>query len=180
MRQFIRKLRILVWIGLMILALYLVAISDLSAQGWMAVAFLVLVLIWGVQLVKRRPLSPLAQLDRMSPQEFEIAIGKLLEVLGWEVLKTGGGDQQIDIIARKHGNLTGIEVKHRLPDNSVSKGHITRAEGDRRQAGCALAIVITNGYFTNPAIGAARALGITLWNREALSSMIEEANITWE
>lgn len=113
-------------------------------------------------------------LDEMEGLDFEYYCAELLEYHGFvdvEVTK-GSGDYGIDILAEKDGVTYAIQCKrYQAPVGvkAVQEAYAGRDYYDR-MVGC----VLTNQYFTQPAVEAAKKLKILLWDRGYLESMMEE------
>ena len=114
------------------------------------------------------------QLDELEGLEFEYYCADLLEYHGFvdvEVTK-GSGDYGIDILAEKDGVTYAIQCK-RYHDpvgvKAVQEAYAGRDYYDR-MVGC----VMTNQYFTQPAVEAAKKLKILLWDRGYIETMMEE------
>lgn len=114
------------------------------------------------------------QLDEMEGYDFEYFCADLLQQHGFievEVTKTSG-DYGIDILAEKEGVTYAIQCK-RYHD-PVGVKAIQEAYAGRDFYDCMVGAVMTNQYFTQPAVDAARKLKILLWDREYIESMMEE------
>ena len=88
-----------------------------------------------------------------------------------EVTKSSG-DYGIDILAEKEGVTYAIQCKRYngpVGVKAVQEAYAGRDFYDR-MVGC----VLTNQYFTQPAVDAAQKLKILLWDRDYLEEMIEE------
>ena len=88
-----------------------------------------------------------------------------------EVTKSSG-DQGVDIIAYKHRKKYGIQCKYYtypVGNKAVQEAYAGKEYYDRM-----VGAVLTNQYFTKPAVEAAKKLKILLWDRGYLDSMIEE------
>lgn len=114
------------------------------------------------------------RLDEMEGLDFEYYCADLLESRGFidvEVTK-GSGDYGVDILAEKEGITYAIQCK-RYQDpvgvKAVQEAYAGRDYYDR-MVGC----VLTNQYFTQPAVEAAKKLKILLWDRGYLETMMEE------
>lgn len=113
-------------------------------------------------------------LDEMEGLDFEYYCADLLEQRGFidvEVTK-GSGDYGIDILAEKDGITYAIQCKrYQAPVGvkAVQEAYAGRDYYDR-MVGC----VLTNQYFTQPAVEAAKKLKILLWDRGYLETMMEE------
>ena len=95
------------------------------------------------------------KIDKMNGHEFEYFCADILKknhFIDVEVTQ-GSGDHGIDILAEKDGiTYTGKSLYHKD-----------------------IAVVLTNRYFTAQAQEEAKALGVKLWDRDKLNSMIESS-----
>lgn len=114
------------------------------------------------------------RMDEMEGLDFEYYCADLLEQRGFidvEVTK-GSGDYGVDILAEKEGVTYAIQCKrYQAPVGvkAVQEAYAGRDYYDR-MVGC----VLTNQYFTQPAVEAAKKLKILLWDRGYLETMMEE------
>lgn len=113
-------------------------------------------------------------LDEIEGHEFEQYCANLLKKRGFiDVSVTkGSGDYGIDILAEKDGVTYAIQCKaYATPVGvkAVQEAYAGREFYDRM-----VGAVLTNQYFTKPAVEAAKKLKILLWDRGYLDSMIEE------
>ncbi|MCI7791707.1 MAG: restriction endonuclease [Lachnospiraceae bacterium] len=114
------------------------------------------------------------QLDEMEGLDFEYYCAELLKSHGFvdvEVTR-GSGDYGIDILAEKEGVTYAIQCKRYngpVGVKAIQEAYAGRDYYDR-MVGC----VLTNQYFTQPAVEAAKKLKILLWDRGYLESMLEE------
>lgn len=114
------------------------------------------------------------QLDEMEGLDFEYYCADLLRYHGFvdvEVTR-GSGDYGIDILAEKDGVTYAIQCKRYSAPvgvKAVQEAYAGRDYYDK-MVGC----VLTNQYFTQPAVEAAKKLKILLWDRGYLESMMEE------
>ena len=128
-----------------------------------------------VYLFRKRRVSVDAFED-MEGHEFEYYCAELLEQRGFvevEVTK-GSGDYGIDILAEKEGVTYAIQCKRYTAPvgvKAVQEAYAGRDYYDRM-----VGVVMTNQYFTTPAVEAAKKLKILLWDGGYLESMIEEHN----
>ena len=110
----------------------------------------------------------------MEGHEFEYYCADLLKNKGFlevEVTK-GSGDYGVDILAEKDGITYAIQCKcYQTPVGvkAVQEAYAGRDYYDRM-----VGVVMTNQYFTSPAVDAARKLKILLWDRGYLDGMLEE------
>ena len=156
-----------------------VILADMEQDKWVWIigilAVLVLAAAAGVVLCKRfRKRYADDELDEMEGLDFEYYCAELLRNRGFievEVTKSSG-DYGIDILAEKEGVTYAIQCKRYngpVGVKAVQEAHAGRDFYDR-MVGC----VLTNQYFTQPAVDAAQKLKILLWDRDYLEEMIEE------
>ena len=156
-----------------------VILADMEQDKWVWIigilAVLVLAAAAGVVLCKRfRKRYADDELDEMEGLDFEYYCAELLRNRGFievEVTKSSG-DYVIDILAEKEGVTYAIQCKRYngpVGVKAVQEAYAGRDFYDR-MVGC----VLTNQYFTQPAVDAAQKLKILLWDRDYLEEMIEE------
>lgn len=119
---------------------------------------------------KKRP----SDIDLMEGHDFEYFCAALLRKKGFlevEVTK-GSGDYGIDILAEKDGVTYAIQCKCQAVPVGVKA--IQEAYAGRDYYDRMVGAVMTNQYFTTPAVDAAKKLKILLWDRGYLDSMMEE------
>ena len=156
-----------------------VIIADMEQDKWVWIigilAVLALAAAAGVVLCRRfRKRYADDELDEMEGLDFEYYCAELLRNRGFievEVTKSSG-DYGIDILAEKEGVTYAIQCKrYNAPVGvkAVQEAYAGRDFYDR-MVGC----VLTNQYFTQPAVDAAQKLKILLWDRDYLEEMIEE------
>lgn len=126
-----------------------------------------------VLLLKRRRYRPLF-VDEMEGHEFEFYCADLLRDRGFaEVEVTSGSrDFGVDILAEKDGVTYAIQCKCYTTPVGVSA--VQEVYAGRDYYGCMVGVVLTNQYFTEPAVDMAKKLQILLWDRGYLESMMEE------
>ncbi|MBO8178490.1 restriction endonuclease [Aeribacillus pallidus] len=122
-------------------------------------------------------------IDKMTGHQFEEYVAELLKNLGYQSVKLTPktGDGGVDIVAKDHfGNSVAIQCK-RL-SSKVGNKAIQEVYLGKKLLKCKKAMVITNSYFTDPAIQAAQKVGVELWNRKKLIEEIRKVKIeiTWE
>lgn len=124
-------------------------------------------------LIRARHKRP-GEIDGMEGHDFEYFCAELLKKHGFldvEVTK-GSGDYGIDILAEKEGITYAIQCKcYTAP---VGVRAVQEAYAGRDYYDCMVGAVLTNQYFTTPAVEAAKKLRILLWDRGYLESMMEE------
>lgn len=156
-----------------------VILADMEQDKWIWIigilAVLVLAAAAGVVLCRRfRKRYADDELDEMEGLDFEYYCAELLRNRGFievEVTKSSG-DYGIDILAEKEGVTYAIQCKRYngpVGVKAVQEAYAGRDFYDR-MVGC----VLTNQYFTQPAVDAAQKLKILLWDRDYLEEMMEE------
>lgn len=142
----------------------------IAAAGVLLTAMLVLLLCRAIRNRKRYP----DQIDLMEGHEFEYFCADLLHRKGFievEVTK-GSGDYGIDILAEKDGVTYAVQCKCYTAPIGVKA--IQEAYAGRDYYDRMVGAVMTNQYFTAPAVEAAKKLKILLWDRGYLDRMMEE------
>lgn len=118
--------------------------------------------------------SRISEIDAMGGFEFEEFISLILSDLGYDVKPTRkSGDFGADLILEKNGERIIVQTKRYSQKVSVSA--IQEITAAQNFYGIYRACVITNNYFTAPAIKLANANNIKLIDRDELSKMIIEA-----
>ena len=112
--------------------------------------------------------------EDMDGHEFEYFCADLLEQRGFvEVEVTrGSGDYGIDILAEKDGVTYAVQCKRYTAPVGVKA--IQEAYAGRDYYDRMVGAVMTNQYFTAPAVEAAKKLKILLWDGSYVESMMEE------
>lgn len=128
-------------------------------------------LLVSLKRIKRRIPS---DIDLMEGHDFEYYCAELLKRRGFKEVEVtkGSGDYGIDILAEKDGVTYAIQCKcYATPVGvkAVQEAYAGRDYYDRM-----VGAVLTNQYFTTPAVEAAKKLKILLWDRGYLESMMEE------
>ncbi len=137
------------------------------------IAALILIFVLAMALVRRWG-RRVTDMDLMEGRDFEQYCAVLLRNRGFlevEVTK-GSGDYGIDILAEKDGVTYAIQCKcygQPVGVKAVQEAYAGRDYYDRM-----VGAVLTNQYFTTPAVEAAKKLKILLWDRGYLESMIAE------
>lgn len=142
--------------------------------GVLAAGIIILtgVLVWVLKDRKRR-YAP-SEVDEMEGHDFEYFCADLLEKAGFldvEVTK-GSGDYGADILAEKDGITYAIQCK--CYHSPIGVKAVQEAYAGRDYYDCMVGAVLTNQYFTSPAVEAAKKLKILLWDRGYLERMMEE------
>ncbi len=136
------------------------------------IVLLIILTIMAVKLSRRGVASD--SFEDMEGHEFERFCANLLKQKGFidvEVTK-GSGDYGIDILAEKDGVTYAIQCKRYTAPvgvKAVQEAYAGRDYYDRM-----VGAVMTNQYFTTPAVEAAKKLKILLWDGGYVESMMEE------
>lgn len=134
-------------------------------------ALLVLIVLLILRAAKRRRPS---DMDLMEGHEFEYYCADLLRRAGFlEVEVTrGSGDYGVDILAERDGVTYAVQCKRY--DGPVGVKAVQEAYAGRDYYDRMVGAVMTNQYFTRPAVEVARKLKILLWDRGYLESMLDD------
>lgn len=147
---------------------------GLEYSKWLVLAAGILFLFIVLIIFIKRNRSYVSHFDNMEGHEFEYYCAELLQKKGFvevEVTK-GSGDYGVDILAQKEGVTYAIQCKcytSPVGIKAVQEAYAGRDYYDRM-----VGAVLTNQYFTAPAVKAARKLKILLWDGDYLESMEEE------
>lgn len=139
------------------------------------IAGLLLIVAAGVLLCRQfRKNARARELDEMDGFDFEYYCADLLAANGFiDVQVTrSSGDYGIDILAEKEGVTYAIQCKRYnglVGVKAVQEAYAGRDYYDRM-----VGAVLTNQYFTKPAVEAARKLKILLWDRDYIQAMEEQ------
>ena len=144
---------------------YALLIAAAAAAG-VGVIFLILHL-------HRRPSADLP-MDEMEGYDFEYYCADLLQRAGFQEVEVtkGSGDFGADILAEKDGVSYAIQCK--CYDNVVGVHAVQEAYAGKAYYDRMVAAVMTNRYFTEPAVTCARKLNVLLWDRGYIEGMLEE------
>lgn len=114
--------------------------------------------------------------EDMEGHEFEYFCADLLEQRGFTEVEVtrGSGDYGIDILAEKEGVTYAIQCKCYAA--AVGVKAIQEAYAGRDYYDRMVGAVMTNQYFTAPAVEAARKLKILLWDGGYVERMMEETD----
>ena len=136
-----------------------------------AVLFVTAVFIW---LFFRRRNWAEDMFEDMEGHEFEYFCADLLKRNGFtevEVTK-GSGDYGADILAQKEGVTYAVQCK--CYTGPVGVGAVQEVYAGRDYYDRMVGAVMTNQYFTSPAVKAAEKLKILLWDGGCLESMMDQ------
>jgi len=138
------------------------------------ILLLILITAVGIYFLRRAKAKRPSDLDLMEGHDFEYFCADLLRKRGFQEVEVtkGSGDYGIDILAEKDGISYAIQCKcYGAP---VGVKAVQEAYAGRDYYDCMVGAVLTNQYFTSPAVEAAKKLKILLWDRGYLESMLEE------
>lgn len=123
---------------------------------------------------KYRRKYDIQSLDEIEGHDFEYYCAELLKKRGFEEVSVtkGSGDYGVDVLAEKDGVTYAIQCKAYTTPVGVKA--VQEACAGREFYDRMVGAVLTNQYFTKPAVEAAKKLKILLWDRGYLDSMIEE------
>ncbi len=114
-------------------------------------------------------------MDEMEGHDFEYYCADLLSANGFlevEVTK-GSGDFGADILAEKDGVTYAVQCK--CYDKPIGVKAVQEVYAGRDFYDRMVGVVMTNQYFTQPAVELAKKLNIMLWDRGYIDSM-DKAN----
>ena len=150
------------------------SIKAVVMIGLIILALIAVILLITVCLVRYRRHRRASAVDGMEGHDFEYFCAQLLEKYGFlEVEVTrGSGDFGVDILAEKDGVSYAIQCKHY--HSPVGVEAVLKTYGGKAYYERMVGVVMSNQYFTAPAVEAARKLQILLWDRGYLDSMMEE------
>lgn len=117
----------------------------------------------------------MTEMDEMEGVDFEDFCATLLSQRGFDEIEMtkASGDYGIDILAQKEGVTYAIQCKRYSEPVGVKA--IQEAYAGRDYYDRMVGVVMTNQYFTAPAVEAAKKLKILLWDRGYIDSMLEES-----
>ena len=147
-------------------------------KTWVILAFIcvvLVVLVLVIRLLKQKWLYNHSEIDEMEGREFEKFCARLLEQKGFQDVNItkASGDFGVDILAEKEGVTYAIQCKRYTDPVGVKA--IQEAYAGREYYDRMVGAVLTNQYFTAPAVEAAKKLKILLWDRGYLEQMMEES-----
>ena len=135
----------------------------------LAIIILVLVVLLIRAVIKRLPHE--LPMDEMEGHDFEYYCADLLKANGFlevEVTK-GSGDFGADILAEKDGVTYAVQCK--CYDKPIGVKAVQEVYAGRDYYDRMVGVVMTNQYFTQPAVELAKKLNIMLWDRGYLDDM---------
>ncbi|MCR5356939.1 MAG: restriction endonuclease [Lachnospiraceae bacterium] len=137
---------------------------------YIALFLLISTIIYLMFLLRKRNIKPLP-MDEMEGHDFEYYCADLLRKDGFlnvEVTK-GSGDFGVDILAERDGISYAFQCK--CYDKPIGVKAIQEVYAGRDYYNRMVGVVITNQYFTQPAVELADKLKIMLWDRDYVDLM---------
>lgn len=152
-------------------------LTDLTTLISIAISILLifLFLAGALYVIRRVRYGRRAEtMDEMEGHEFEYFCADLLEKQGFTEVEVtrGSGDFGVDILAEKDGVTYAVQCKRY--HGPVGVDAVLKTYAGRDYYGRMVGAVMTNQYFTSPAVEAAGKLRILLWDRGFVDSMMEE------
>ena len=122
---------------------------------------------------RRRGEMPLLA-DEMEGHDFEYYCADILRQYGFEEVEVtrGSGDFGVDILAGKNGITYAFQCK--CYDRPIGVKDVQEIYAGLDYYDRLVGVVITNQYFTQPAIDMAEKLKIILWDRDYLTELTNE------
>ncbi|MER0241677.1 restriction endonuclease [Streptomyces sp. HSW2009] len=163
----------------------LALVGVAAVAGWVGYGWLKQRAAWERARAGGLRLS-LAELDALHHSEFEVAVRDLMRRDGCRAERIGGaGDDACDVKAvDPAGRVWAIQCKHRRDGergSAVGVGVLQQVNGTARQVhGADVAVVLTNGRFSAPAIPWGRAQQIHLVDRHLLGAWAAGSRPLWE
>jgi len=116
---------------------------------------------------------PLYKVDSMSEHAFVHYVASLLTFNGFETVAPPGAKTLGDgLIAKKRGGRTAVCCVRST--GNVSQAAIRQAIEYMQRYECSTSMIVTNSYFTPPAIALSRSMGCELVDRTRLAEWIAE------
>lgn len=139
--------------------------------------------IFGLFKTKKRvnpqskQLVNLSQTDYMDGHSFEHWCANLLKRIGYEdvYVTQGSGDQGVDIVAVKDGIRHAFQCKRY--SSNVGNTPVQEVYAGMEMYNCSVGTVITNQWFTDSAVELAERVGVNLWDRHTLETLVSRIDI---
>ena len=153
----------------------LMTLLDKQSLMLIAAAVIFAVITGALILIFRKKKS--YDWDNMEGHEFEHFCADLLKRRGFKEVRVtkGSGDFGIDILAERDGISYGIQCKNYTTPIGVKA--VQEVYAGRDYYDCMVGVVMSNQYFTGPAVEAAKKLKIVLWDRGYIEEMLEESDV---
>lgn len=143
-----------------------------------AFCFAVIIICVGIKLgamaIKKKKYldSPLASVDKMSGKEFEYYLKCHFEKLGYRVkLTPDSGDYGADLVCKNSEGTLIIQAK-RYYNQRVGISAIQEIAAAKAYYKADKCMVVTNSFFTKPAVELAKSNGVELWDRRNINQKL--------
>lgn len=179
-----RRDAIIMIVCVILMVLYFLGLPPASIVGLLAIGLLLAAIVyvvsspiiefceWLITLYKNYKMKKLIQstsdIDSLSWSEFEHYVADKLKMQGYtNVWLTEHYDLGVDVVATKDGIIWGVQVKHY--SNPVRIEAVRAAVAGLKIYKCDRAMVVTNNFFTAPAIELANSNNCILIDRQAIA-----------
>jgi len=116
-------------------------------------------------------------LDSISGKEFEDFLKWLFTELGYNVeLTQVTADSGVDLVLNKDKIKIAVQAKRYNRNTKISNAVVLKTHGGMGVYKCHKSMIVTTSFFTRQAISDAKKLDIELWDRNHLSSVIDNIN----
>ena len=113
--------------------------------------------------------------DCLSEKEFEFFVKWLFEELGYEIHpEKHPAHLGVDLVATKDGETIAIQARRYPKTCLVSEAIVLISQEAKQIHGCQESIVLVTAYFTQQAIADAQKSSVELWDRDTVTSKIDE------
>ena len=138
------------------------------------IGFGVLAVIFYISYRRQQALRllDLAAVDSMQGLQFEKWVGAQLQVRGYKVQYTPINDYGVDILAKKDGVKTAVQVKRYR--KYLDQKPVREAVAGMMHYRCGSSMVVTNSHFSRAAKVLAKSNNCTLVDREKLAGWLAE------
>ena len=129
-----------------------------------------------ILLIRKRKMLPLP-IDEMEGHDFEYYCADLLRYNGYEEVEVtkGSGDFGVDILAQR-GEVT-YAVQCKCYDKPIGVKAIQEVYAGKDYYERMIGVVMTNQYFTQPAVELASKLRVILWDRDHLKNLADTVEL---
>ncbi|MEN9413227.1 MAG: hypothetical protein RLZZ342_314 [Candidatus Parcubacteria bacterium] len=118
----------------------------------------------------------LPEMRMLSHTGFEHYVATIYKAQGYKTEVTPAtGDGGIDVVLKKDGRTTGVQVKHYGPNSSVGRPDVQKLVGACAQKNYDTRLFVTTSYFSSDAIEAAKVLNVELVDGTQLERLAKEA-----
>ncbi|MCR4866195.1 MAG: restriction endonuclease [Lachnospiraceae bacterium] len=145
-----------------------------SSYIYIVIAVFAIIILTTVIIILYGKRNKYLPMDEMEGHDFEYYCAELLEGMGFvevEVTK-GSGDFGADILAEKDGISYAVQCK--CYDKPIGVRAVEEIYAGRDYYDRMVGVVMTNQYFTQPAVDMAKKLNILLWDRDYISANDKE------